>query len=109
MQLDPAAREVLIHYSWPGNVRELQNVLERATAFCEEQCVRVKDLRFSSLSPTQFKNNQSPNDLAGITLQQLEQKAIMDTLQACEGNKAKAAQMLGISTKSIYNKLKRMG
>jgi len=49
------------------------------------------------------------SNLAGLTLAEVEKLAIVDTLHACHGNKAKAARELGISEKSIYNKMKRLG
>ena len=51
----------------------------------------------------------APISLAGMTLKQVEALAIEQTLKACKGNKAKSARMLGISEKSIYNKMKRLG
>jgi DNA-binding NtrC family response regulator len=54
-------------------------------------------------------NLTSQANLAGRTLQDIERQAILDTLCACGGNKAKSARMLGISEKSIYNKMRRLG
>jgi len=109
MACDPAALEALLRHTWYGNVRELENVLERASAFCEGPVIRVEDLLFLSIRP----NDSSPvlppppRTLAGKTLDELEKQAILDTLDACGGNKAEAARRLGISEKGLYNKLKR--
>ncbi|MFO0904059.1 MAG: sigma-54 dependent transcriptional regulator [Pirellulales bacterium] len=137
MTCDEDAAERLRRYGWPGNVRELENVLERASAFCESQRIRVDDLWFPSLGgppvveakppepppapapleppppepttqePTPPELTPEPTTLAGRTLDELERQAILDTLAACRGNKAEAARRLGISEKSIYNKMKR--
>ena len=91
-------------HSWGGNVRELENVLERASAFCDDATIRARDLEFHSGSvPTRRAS------LAGRTLDDIEMQAIRDTLEANGGNKALAARQLGISEKSIYNKMKRFG
>jgi DNA-binding NtrC family response regulator len=181
---DSQAIAALCQHRWPGNVRELENVLERASAFCESSVIRIEDLWFPSLgnadspaaSPLPFTQSalisekpatrvadagdavttmpaddadampaatvaclspprlprerdeefmaSSPlsgtapatltpaasapaTSLAGMTLDELERQAILDTLNACGGNKAETARRLGISEKSIYNKLKR--
>lgn len=116
--LTPDAREALVAYAWPGNIRELENVLERASAFCESSRVAASDLGLSvSATPSSFGKGyhaaSSPSEplhsLAGMTLADIERKAILDTLHASGGNKKAAARMLGIDEKSIYNKMKRLG
>ena len=106
---DPAAVEALLRHPWRGNVRELENILERASAFCEGEVIRVEDLLFPSSRPSGSSPAPPPPPptLAGKTLDEVEQQAILDTLVACGGNKAEAARRLRISEKSIYNKMKR--
>lgn len=109
---DPAAVVALQRHSWNGNVRELENVLERASAFCENNTITLDDLAFpGSIMPldSPAETPDTSQNLAGSTLENLEKQAILDTLQATGGNKAEAARRLGISEKSIYNKLKRFG
>lgn len=109
-RLDAPARKCLTAYRWPGNVREVENVLERASAFCDDRTIRLNDL-----PPGLRGGNESeaatdlPSGLAGLTLEQLETEAIRQTLAACDGNKAEAARRLGIAEKSVYNKMKRYG
>ncbi|MFC7337426.1 sigma-54-dependent transcriptional regulator [Haloferula chungangensis] len=110
IRVDAAAKKRLTAYRWPGNVREVENVLERASAFCEDRTIRVSDL------PPAIQGEQGerpagalPADLSGLTLEQLEIEAIRQTLAACDGNKAEAARRLGIAEKSVYNKMKRHG
>lgn len=114
LTLSRSALDALLAYEWPGNVRELENVIERAYAFSASSEIRAEDLSFSLLphkkagSVLELLAADGNGNLAGKTLSQLEKKAILDTLRKCQGNKALAARMLGISEKSIYNKIERL-
>ena len=108
---------ILSHY-WPGNIRELENILERAVAFAEGSVLMRDDIRLSDYSAAAVPvrsdipapaDNSSENSLAGMTLDDVEKMAVEQTLRSVGGNKAKAARELGISEKSIYNKMKRLG
>ncbi len=108
----------ILSHSWPGNIRELENVLERAVAFAEGSVLTREDIRLSDYSvavlPVRIKvptpaDNSSENSLAGMTLDEIEKMAVEQTLRSVGGNKARAARELGISEKSIYNKMKRLG
>lgn len=100
------ARQLLLQHTWPGNVRELENVLERACAFCSGSTITADDLFLDQLGR---EPAPATTTLAGRTLAEIEKQAIIDTLQACQGNKKAAARELGIDEKSIYNKMKRLG
>ncbi len=94
------ALEALKHYSWPGNVRELANVVEHAAILSDDPPVGRDDL------PRHFDSRRSrPKGLGPMTLRELEQIAIHESLERHEGSKAKAAAELGISLKTLYNKL----
>jgi two-component system response regulator HydG len=101
----------LMLHSWPGNIRELENVLERSMGFCVRDLLTAEDVRFTTLSTTADSEltDGLANNLAGMTLEDVEKKAIVETLTFVGGNKAKAARVLGISEKSIYNKMRRLG
>ena len=101
------ARARLLAYDWPGNVRELENVLERASAFCNASVITGDDLNIKGSPET--ATVPASTSLAGRTLADIERQAILDTLQFCDGNKKAAARQLGIDEKSIYNKIKRLG
>ncbi len=105
-RLTQEAVQILTGYPWPGNVRELENVLERSTAFAESATLGVEDLPPDVLTSETGSDRQS---LAGSKLSEIEKSAILQTLELCNGNKSKAARYLGISEKSIYNKMKRLG
>ena len=98
----------LLSHNWPGNIRELENIIERASAFCEHNRIAPDDLDLSSeiTSVHQAMTANQPT-LAGQTLREIEKRALIDTLEAEGGNKAMAARQLGVSEKSIYNKLRR--
>jgi len=121
LQASDEALLALADYPWPGNIRELENVLERAAAFCDEGRIDVNDLMFDAPATSsldgreeaethpQGRQNQLGSSLAGRTLEEIERLALEQTLLHCHGNKAKTARMLGISEKSVYNKMRRLG
>jgi len=94
-------------HSWPGNVRELKNTLASALAFADGGTLKPEHLHFM-----QSVNQPRPLEelrLGGKTLNSLERLAIEQTLIQCGGNKSLAAQSLGISTSTLYEKLKKFG
>jgi two-component system response regulator HydG len=106
-----ATRDVLqklSDYRWPGNVRELENVIERAAVLCRGDKLSVNDLPGNVRDATQGE----PGSLTisvGTPLDQVEQLLIRETLRHAGGDKSVAAQMLGISSRTIYRKLAEMG
>ena len=101
--LTPEAAEALRGHTWPGNVRELANVIEHALILCDRPPIAPEHL------PTRFgESAPRPGVLkfaAPCTLRELEMQAILDALDRHRGNKPKAAQELGVSLKTLYNKL----
>ncbi len=94
----------LMDYSWPGNVRELENVVERAAVLCRAEVLSLSDLPDAVASATP----RPPSELTfaiGTPLSEVEQRMIRDTLSHTGGDKSLAAQLLGISTRTIYRKL----
>ncbi|HEY7476509.1 MAG TPA: sigma-54 dependent transcriptional regulator [Vicinamibacterales bacterium] len=101
------AMHILERYDWPGNVRELRNVMERATIVAKGAVIEVADLpALASASPAVA--GSSAGLAPGTTVDQAEQQLIEVTLQHTGGNKTRAADMLGISLKTLHNKLNRM-
>lgn len=111
--LSATAVAALDRYPWPGNVRELENILERTTAFLAGSAIDARDLPPELTDWSAARAMLPPADaqpqVAGMTLQTLEVLAIQQTLAQCGGNKALAARMLGMTEKSIYNKMARLG
>jgi two-component system response regulator HydG len=107
--LSPAARRVLVAYPWPGNVRQLRNVVENMVVLAAGDRLDVDDLppeihrRPGEASAGQF------DQLAGISLEEAEKELIRNTLKMVEGNREKAAEMLGIGERTLYRKIKEYG
>ncbi|HMJ52098.1 MAG TPA: sigma-54 dependent transcriptional regulator [Polyangiaceae bacterium] len=96
--------ELLGEYLWPGNVRELENVIERAVVLCRGDTLTVDDL------PEAIVQASAPAPSAltvaiGTPLEEVESRLIRETLRHTKGDKSLAAQLLGISTRTIYRKL----
>jgi len=96
----------LMSYDWPGNVRELENCVQRALALGSAPEIRVVDLP-SNLLYLVGEPRHDPRTLA--TLQELEQRAILQALEATQGDRLRAAKLLGIGKTTIYRKLKEYG
>ena len=99
----PEALEMLMGHTWPGNVRELANVVEHALILCDSLPIRPEHLprRFSSPPPATVPLRPAET----LNLRDREMRAIRDSLDRHHGNKPKAAEELGISVKTLYNKL----
>jgi DNA-binding NtrC family response regulator len=104
--VDDHAMRILERYSWPGNVRELRNVIERATIVAEGRFIEAKDL--PALVETGHSGQPASGLQAGITVEEAERQLILLTLQHTNDNKTRAADMLGISLKTLHNKLNRL-
>jgi two-component system response regulator HydG len=96
----------LLSYDWPGNVRELENCIQRALALGVAPEIRVVDLP-SNLLYLLGEPRHDPQTLA--TLHALEQRAILQALEATQGDRLRAAKLLGIGKTTIYRKLKEYG
>jgi DNA-binding NtrC family response regulator len=115
--VDAEAVDVFQRYDWPGNVRELRNVLERATIVAGEGLIRLKDLPSTLLgaSPPPYGRSSPLHLLEGAivlqpggSLMRLEEAYIRVTLEHTRGNRKHAAEMLGISLRTLQNRLAAM-
>jgi DNA-binding NtrC family response regulator len=99
-------------YSWPGNVRELRNTLERAVIVCEGSVVETKHLP-PDFGRTTVRTSSEDSDAVhlgvGTTVREAEKLLILKTLDSTNNNKTRAAEILGISLKTLHNKLKEYG
>lgn len=98
------ALEMLNQYAWPGNVRELQHKLERAVIMCNEPFIGPKHLFLDDLDPRPVATVAS--DASEATLHDIEKAAIFRALQFNENNRTKTAEALGISIRTLRNKLR---
>jgi transcriptional regulator with PAS, ATPase and Fis domain len=104
--VSPEVSEAFRKYTWPGNVRELRNTLERAVVTCSGERLEKQNLD-ASFGRTLVAGAQDALRLrAGMTVAEAERRLIFETLASTDNNKTRAAEMLGISLKTLHNKLK---
>ena len=106
-QMDPEAMKAMMNYDWPGNIRELQNVCERLQILSEGHTIMINDIPDHVKSPER-KDETGEYDPT-ITVGELEKRWILKALHHFDGNKTQAANALGITIKTLYNKLHEYG
>lgn len=113
--LSPEALAKLEQYSWPGNVRELENTIHRAVLLSTSNSIEKESIILSeamnettsrSSENTGISENPGEANLVGRTIESVERELILGTLQHCLGNRTHAAHILGISIRTLRNKLK---
>ncbi|GFM38603.1 sigma-54-dependent transcriptional regulator [Desulfovibrio psychrotolerans] len=108
----PQAMDALVRHDWPGNVRELENAMERAVIMTTGEYITLRELprnlSDAPLTDVPISATGEPA-LAGLSLDELERRAIMATLKECGDNKSEAARRLGITRATLHNKLRRYG
>jgi len=105
LSVSQEAIEALKAYNWPGNVRELENLVKRAVMFCNANVLSTSDFFPNSSSDQQLM--EPPWSVASTTLHEAEKYLIMNTLKQVNGNKTRAAQILGVTPRTIRNKLRQ--
>ena len=105
--VEPKFLEKLQQYKFPGNIRELRNVIERCIILNEGQTLKASGL------PAEFHNLDFSAKISGetgaISLSEMEKRHIQHVLEMCDGNKTRAAKMLGIGTATLYRKIDSYG
>jgi DNA-binding NtrC family response regulator len=104
--VDEEALAALQAHPWPGNVRQLRNVIERAAVICQGRVIHRSDLAHEFQSIANVEGGYVKVRI-GSTLEDMERELIARTIEFSDGNKTHAAQILGVSTKTLYNKLER--
>ena len=100
----PEALSALCAYDWPGNVRELEHAIERAVIMCRTRTIHRSDLPESVTAGSSHEGSLSIP--LGSTLHEAEQRLIEQTIRYADGDKARAARILGIAPRTIYRKLR---
>ena len=134
-RLDPVMMEIFARYDWPGNIRQLRNVVRTSLILGVGETLSLADVSwlFDELQPLPQENSPAPtvrptasiteisnlkqtgqpnrcgevSGLGGIPLEQVERQAILDTLRQTAGNQTKAAKVLGISDRTLRDKIHR--
>ena len=118
VRLAPGAVEALKQYSWPGNVRELRNALERAITFNDTGEIQADELELGEVETGTPRPSSSASrqpfpvveaNAGSPSLDEMEKEHIIKVLRETGGNKKKAAEILGIERRTLYNKAKRLG
>jgi DNA-binding NtrC family response regulator len=114
VSIDEAARQALMAQTWPGNIRELRNTIERAAIVCDGELIRLEHLPAPLVGAPRAGGREAerPNSITfdiGTSLDDVERDMILKTLAANGNNKTLTAQILGISLKTLHNKLRRYG
>ncbi|CAJ0734328.1 Regulatory protein AtoC [Ralstonia mannitolilytica] len=104
----PSALETLRAYNWPGNVRELRNYVQRAYILSDDAGIDTANVPLQ-VSSTQPSSGSTLTISVGTSLASADKKLILATLEQCGGVKKRAAELLGISLKTLYNRLEEYG
>lgn len=113
--IDTQAIELLVRYRWPGNVRELENCIARAVILCKKTKINIGDLPAKIKTvDAHFQSGREEGYIhtipeKGLKIKEIEHELIRKTIEKCRGNKSLTAELLGISRKSLYEKLHRYG
>jgi transcriptional regulator with GAF, ATPase, and Fis domain len=117
LRLSEAARQRMLEYAWPGNIRELQNAIERAVILADGNAIEAKDLRLPAPRPEQsevpaaavgedFSWEGTLEEVVQRATARVERSKIESVLRACKWNKTRAAEQLGISYKTLLNRIR---
>jgi DNA-binding NtrC family response regulator len=103
LEIEDEAMKVIVNHPWPGNVRELENSLERSVILCESDTLNVENLRLDQEEKAATSAPRTQHDQ--MTLREMERELILRRLTLTGGNRTRAAEMLGISVRTLRNKI----
>jgi DNA-binding NtrC family response regulator len=106
--IDGAAMRIIEQYNWPGNVRELRNVIERAVILAPGEFIEEKHLPPLVTEAPDVAGKPTLSIAPGTTVEEAERRLILMTLEHTRDNKTRAAEILGISLKTLHNKLNKL-
>ncbi len=100
----PSLMQKILDYDWPGNVRQLQHMIERALLFSgKEEIITEKHFRFEEEGNRNRQNRFSPDEV--VSLAEMERRMVMAALKKTNNHRTKAAELLGITVRTLRNKL----
>jgi len=102
MKINQAAQEKLLKYQWPGNIRELQHAVEKAVILGDSTVLKPEDFFLRPVLSSKFDDNHQ-------TIEEMEKRMILHAVEKSAGNMSSAAEQLGITRQTLYNKLKKYG
>jgi two-component system response regulator HydG len=105
----PRAMDILIRHDWPGNVRELENLVERGVILVRGEIITPKELPEDLIPKDLMASTSSTDAIPGRTLKEVEKEMILRTLDDAGWNRTHAAEILGISRRTLQLKLKEYG
>jgi transcriptional regulator with PAS, ATPase and Fis domain len=106
-RISKEAMESLMKYAWPGNVRELRSAFEYAFVTCQGETIQPKDLPPGILK--EIPGNQSVINMIPLNRDDVKKAQLLKALKQTGGNQSQAAQILGVSRVTVWNRLKRYG
>ena len=107
VQLGDGVLEYLARYDYPGNIRELENLIEQGVALAVEGVIQLDDIIPPEMRSSEKKSEKSPRSLQDV-VDRAEREAIENVLREVDGNKEKAAELLGLSSTTLWRKMKRL-
>jgi len=102
LKINQPAQEKLLHYTWPGNIRELQHTIEKAVILSDSNVLKPDDFFFKQILSTKFDDEH-------LTIEEMEKRMILSTIEKNAGNMSLASEKLGITRQTLYNKIKKYG
>lgn len=102
LKINQAAQEKLLKYQWPGNIRELQHTIEKAVILSDSLVLKPEDFFFRPVLSGKFDDQHH-------TIEEMEKQMIMNAIDKSSGNMSSAADQLGITRQTLYNKIKKYG
>lgn len=102
LKINQAAQDKLLQYPWPGNIRELQHTIEKAVILSDSTVLKPEDFFFKQILSTKFDDDH-------LTIEEMEKRMILSTIEKKSGNMSLAAEKLGITRQTLYNKIKKYG
>lgn len=102
LKINQQAQEKLLKYTWPGNIRELQHTIEKAVILSEGSVLKAEDFFMRPVVSGRMSETE-------LTLEEMEKRMINQAIEKNNGNLSAAAEQLGITRQTLYNKIKKTG